>query len=70
MSDSRSDLPENSIPARFIKILGERNTRSGYLERLLLRNLLTECLRGGIPKPLKKLFPKLERARDLFFRVS
>ena len=70
MRDSRSDLREKPTTARFIKILGERNTRSGYLERLLQRNLQIECLRGGIPKPLKKLFPKSELARDLYFRAT
>jgi hypothetical protein len=70
MSDSRSGLREKPTTVRFIKILGERNTGSSYLERLLQRNLQIECLRGGLPRPLERLIPKPERARDLFFRVT
>jgi len=70
MSDSRPALSTLPSSTRRVKIFGERNTGSGYLERLLLRNLEIECLRGGLPSPLRKLFPKSERIRDAFFRAT
>ena len=53
-----------------IKICGERNTGSGYLEALISRNLETNCLRGGLPKPLRRIFPESERARDWYFKAT
>jgi hypothetical protein len=60
---SRSD------PQR-VKIYGERNTGTSYLEELLVRNLVVECLRGGVPRSIRRSFANSERARDWYFRVT
>jgi hypothetical protein len=70
MGDHRTDDSTESTSVRRVKIFGERNTGSGYLERLLTRNLEIDCLRGGLPRSLRKLFPESERARDWFFDVT
>ncbi len=55
---------------RAVKILGERNSGTTYLERLLRRNLRISSLPGVVPKPVARLFPASERVRDLYFRVT
>lgn len=70
MSDPQTDTATDSRSPRKVKILGERNTGSGYLERLLIRNLQIDCLPGSLPRTIQKLFPESERARDWFFRAT
>lgn len=53
-----------------IKILGERNSGTTYLDRLLRRNLRVRILPGVLPKPIERLFPTSERVRDLYFRAT
>lgn len=53
-----------------IKIYGERNTGTTYLEQLLVRNLEVESLRGGLPPSIRRIFPNSERVRDWYFRAT
>ena len=53
-----------------VKIYGERNTGTTYLEQLLLRNLHIDSLRGGVPRSIRRVFPNSERARDWYFRAT
>jgi hypothetical protein len=70
MSDSRARAASGPTSRPVIKIYGERNTGTGYLRKLLIRNLDVECLAGGLPSPLKRIFPDSERVRDWYFRVT
>ena len=60
---------EKTGPQR-VKIYGERNTGTSYLEALLVRNLHVDCLRGGVPRSIRRLFPDSEIARDWYFRAT
>ena len=53
-----------------IKLYGERNTGTRYLERLLRLNLDAELLRGSVPIRLQRLFRYNEDLRDLFFWLT
>jgi hypothetical protein len=53
-----------------IKLYGERNTGTRYLERLLGLNLDAELLRGSVPLRLQRLFGNNEAVRDLFFWLT
>ena len=55
---------------QWIKIYGERNTGTSYLEQLIVRNLNVDSLRGGIPRSIRRLFPNSEYARDWYFRAT
>ncbi len=70
MSNDRIENLPDSAPIRWIKIFAERNTGSGYLERLLAENLEIDCLEGGLPRSIRKFFPESERARDWFFHLT
>ena len=70
MATLSTDPAPQSASIRRLKIYSERNTGSGYLERLVLRNLQVECLRGGLPRSLRKVFPESELVRDAFFRAT
>jgi hypothetical protein len=56
--------------ARKVKILGERNTGTRYLEQLVACNLSVELLRGGVPWPILRVFGPNEAVRDLYFRLT
>ncbi len=49
---------------RLLKIYGERNSGTNYLQALLTRNLRVRCLAGGAPKVLQRIAPTSERTRD------
>jgi hypothetical protein len=51
-----------------IKIFGERNTGTRYLQALLERNLIARCLTGVVPKWAKRVGGR--RGRDAYFRVT
>jgi hypothetical protein len=53
-----------------VKIYGERGSGTTWLERLIVRNLDVRCLRGGMPRPLQRVFPRSERVRDGYFRLT
>lgn len=53
-----------------VKIYGERNAGTTWLERLLVRNFDLQLLRGGLPRPLQRAFPRSERLRDGYFRLT
>jgi hypothetical protein len=53
-----------------VKIYGERNSGTTYLEALLTLNLDIDCLRGGLPKLIRRLLPRSEIARDWYFRAT
>lgn len=49
-----------------IKLLGERNTGTNYLRRLIELNFNLKLLRGTVPDPLTRT----EFLRDLYFRIT
>jgi hypothetical protein len=49
-----------------IKIFGERNTGTRYLQGLVERNLVARCLTGVVPKWAKRVGGR--RGRDAYFR--
>lgn len=51
-----------------IKIFGERNTGTRYLQTLIERNLDVRCLTGVVPEWVKRIGG--HRGRDVFFRVT
>jgi hypothetical protein len=53
-----------------LKLYGERNTGTNYLSRLLDLNLEARLLRGVAPPCLRRLFPRSELARDLYFTLT
>lgn len=53
-----------------VKIYGERNSGTTYLEALLTLNLNIDCLRGGLPEMIRRLLPRSEVARDWYFRAT
>lgn len=53
-----------------IKIFGERNTGTNYLEQLLMRNIACLLLPGTAPRILRWRFPGNELLRDLYFDLS
>ena len=70
MQEPPKDAKLARASPRRVKIYGERNTGTTYLEQLLLRNLHVDSLRGGIPRSIRRLFPNSERARDWYFRAT
>jgi len=59
--------------SRLIKIYGERNTNTNYLEKLIDLNLAAEQVAGVVPryiKTIQKILPGKEWLRDYFFAVS
>lgn len=69
----QESLKDNKIPRsdpQRVKIYGERNTGTSYLEALLVRNLAVDCLRGGVPRSIRRFFTDSERARDWYFRAT
>ena len=59
--------------SRLIKIYGERNTNTNYLEKLIRLNLDAKQVPGVAPyyvKTIQKILPGKEWLRDLFFSVS
>ncbi|GMR15398.1 MAG: hypothetical protein BMS9Abin30_1026 [Gammaproteobacteria bacterium] len=59
--------------SRLIKIYGERNTNTNYLEKLIHLNLDAKQLPGVAPryvKTIQKILPGKEWLRDLFFSVT
>jgi len=65
----KDDKIPRSDPRR-VKIYGERNTGTSYLEALLVRNLAVDCLRGGVPRSIRRFFANSERARDWYFHAT
>jgi len=55
----------NNKPA--IKLYGERNTGTNYLEHLIKRNIHVTILRGGAHRLVQFVSPWLEWPRDLYF---
>jgi len=69
----QESLKDNKIPRsgpQRVKIYGERNTGTSYLEALLVRNLAVDCLRGGVPRSIRRFFADSERARDWYFQAT
>ncbi|RME83007.1 MAG: hypothetical protein D6775_09300 [Caldilineae bacterium] len=60
-------MPSRTIP---VKILGERNTGTHYLEKLLRLNLDVRVLPGSAPRRLRRHFPGNEAVLDLYFRLT
>jgi hypothetical protein len=59
--------------SRRIKIYGERNTNTNYLEQLISLNLDAEQIPGVVPryvKTVQKLLPGKEWLRDWFFSMT
>lgn len=59
--------------SRLIKIYGERNTNTNYLEKLIHLNLDAKQLPGIAPRyvrAIQKILPGKEWLRDLFFSVT
>lgn len=59
--------------SRRIKIYGERNTNTNYLEQLISLNLDAEQLPGVVPhyvKTIQKILPGKEWLRDWYFSVT
>ena len=59
--------------SNLIKIYGERNTNTRYLEMLIQLNLDAVQIRGVVPKYIKttqKILPGKEWLRDLYFSLS
>lgn len=53
-----------------IKLYGERNSGTNYLERLIRLNLAVHLLRGTTPDPVDVPFFGAEWVRDLYFRLA
>lgn len=53
-----------------LKIYGERNSGTNYLQQLLARNLRVRQLRGTTPDLVDAPFLGAEWVRDLYFRLS
>src|SRR3990172_11475666 len=58
------------MPKLIIKIYGERNTGTNYLDGLIQLNLNTELLRGVVPWYIEKLFNGSEIAKDMYFKIT
>jgi hypothetical protein len=58
------------MSAGTLKLYGERNTGTNYLHRLLALNLEVHLLPGVVPSYLRRLFPRSELARDLYFALT
>lgn len=58
---------------KLIKIYGERNTNTNYLEKLINLNLRVSQLPGVVPSyvmRLQRIFPGHEKVRDVFFLLA
>jgi hypothetical protein len=56
-----------------VKIYGERNTNTNYLEKLLITNFTLESLAGSVPPyiyNMQSIIPGNELLRDLYFRFT
>lgn len=56
-----------------VKIYGQRNTGSNYLQALLERNLEVQLLRGVVPQSVMKLqrmVPGTDLVRDTYFKLT
>ena len=53
-----------------LKVYGERNSGTRYLERLVAANLRVRLLRGEAPRLVTWLGPDSESMRDLYFRLT
>jgi hypothetical protein len=61
------------MEATTIKIYGERNSGTNYLEKLIERNIDARLLRGTVPQRIVRLRdqkPGDELVRDLYFRLT
>lgn len=70
MREPEKDVRIEKAKPQRVKIYGERNTGTSYLEALLARNLHVDCLRGGVPRSIRRLFPNSEITRDWYFRAT
>jgi hypothetical protein len=68
MSRETSETPPR--PPRRIKILGERNSGTTWVEALLTRNFEIDCLPGGVHPWVQRWLPDREFVRDGFFRAT
>jgi len=55
---------------RKIKLFGERNSGTRYLEKLIELNLDVEILPGSVPQSVHALSGRSERVRDLYFSIT
>ena len=53
-----------------LKLYGERNTGTNYLERLAVLNLEARVLPGSAPPWLRRLLGQGEKWRDVYFRLT
>lgn len=53
-----------------IKIYGERNTGTNYLQGLIQLNLNAELLRGVVPWYVERFFNGKETAKDIYFKLT
>lgn len=53
-----------------IKIYGERNTGTNYLQKLITKNLEVTMLRGTVPAKWIRFIRNSEIGRDLYFRLA
>lgn len=64
-------LANNSpITDSLLKVYGERNSGTRYLEFLVAANLRVQLLRGGAPRFVTWLGPDSEVMRDRYFRLT
>lgn len=52
-----------------IKVFGERNTGTNYIEKLIENNLDIEIISGIVPRPFLWLTLGTEKGRDLYFKM-
>lgn len=55
---------------RRLKIFGERNTGTNYLDKLVRSNLNVDLLRGVVPRPVHKYFLGTELPKDVYFALT
>jgi hypothetical protein len=65
--------PKNNMEKPVVKIYGERNTGTNYLEQLVSSNLDARLLAGVVPgrlRKLQKILPGKEYLRDIYFHLT
>jgi len=63
-------MMDDHASARYIKIYGERNSGTTYLQALVAANLDVAILPGVAPRRLRRLFRNNEAVIDLYFRLT
>lgn len=70
MDGNRPIAKTKSMTKPNLKLYGERNTGTRYLQNLIGRNLDAVLLRGTAPPLVQRLFPGHEWLRDLYFQLT